>query len=127
MLIMRNFNYEILTFILITLPLYLLIGLLPVPFWYLASIRWVILTVCIYLAILSLSRDFPINFFLMLCIMFIFRPIYPFILDGILWTFFNVVAIVLFSLTIFYLREDCKRIAEINLPDLSKHINNGNI
>ncbi len=124
---MNNVNYRILIFIQYALPVYILLGLLPVPFWYFTSVRWVILAVCIYLAILSLSYNFPISFVLMLCMMFFFRPIYPFVLEGLLWIFFNLAAIALFSVIINYLREDCKRRAEINLPDLSKHINNGNI
>lgn len=124
---MNNLNYRVLTLIQIALPVYLIVGLLPIPFWYFESVRWVTLAVCIYLAKLSLSNDFSINFFMMLCMMFLFRPIYPFVLEGLTWIFFNLVAIVIFSITIFYLKENIKSKAEINLPDLSKHINNGNI
>ena len=124
---MNNINYRLLIFIQFALPVYILMGLSPIPFWYFASVRWVILSVCIYLAILSLSHNFPISFVLMLCMMFFFRPIYPFVLEGLFWIFFNIAAIAVLSITIYYLKEDCKRRAEINLPDLSKHINNGNI
>jgi len=124
---MEYFNNKLLSIIWIVLPIYLIIGLLPIPFWYYASIRWVILAVCIYISIIALSNDFPIVFILMLCIMFIFRPIYPFIIEGIMWGVFNIAVILLFSITIYYLKEDFKRRAEINLPDLSNQINNVDI
>ena len=82
---------------------------------------------CIYISIIALSDDFPIVFILMLCIMFIFRPIYPFIIEGIMWGVFNTAVILIFSITIYYLKEDFKRRAEINLPDLSNQINNVDI
>lgn len=124
---MSSRNYKILTLIQFLLPIYLIVGLLPIPFWYYASVRWVIMAVCIYLAILSFSNDFPISGMLMLCLMFIFRPIYPFILEGILWVGFVLSAIVLFLMNIFYLKENYKRKEEINLPDLTKHLNDNNL
>jgi len=121
---MDYFNYKVLTLIWFLLPVYLFIGLLPIPFWYHASIRWVVLAVCIYLAILSFTNNFIIIFVLMLCIVFLFRPIYPFILEGIIWITFNIAAIVLISITIYYIREELKRKAEKYFPDLSNNINN---
>lgn len=124
---MNNRNYKILTVIQLHLPIFLIVGLLEIPFWYYASVRWVIMSVCIYLAILSFSNEFPISGILMLCLMFIFRPIYPFIIDGIVWAAFNVAIIILFLITIFYLKENYKRKAEMKLPDLTKYINNKNL
>lgn len=121
---MNNFNYKVLTFIQFFLPIYLIIGLLPISFWYFALIRWVILAVCIYLAILSFANDFPITLILMLCMMFLFRPIYPFIIEGGVWIMFIIVAIILFLMTIYYLKENYKRKEERKLPDLSNQTNN---
>lgn len=120
----RNHNYKVISVIWFLLPLYLFIGLLDVPFVYYVSIRWIVLAVCIYLAVLSFKNDFIINFVLMICIMFLFRPVYPFILEGLVWIAFNIAAIVLISITIYYLREELKRRAEKYLPDLSNNINN---
>lgn len=116
---MNNSNYKALTFIQFFLPIYLIVGLVPIPFWYYALIRWVVLTVCVYLAILSFANDFPITLILMICMMFIFRPIYPFIIEGLMWVAFNISAIILFSITIYYLKENYKRKEERKLPDLS--------
>jgi len=121
---MSSRNYKILTIIQYLLPIYLIVGLLEIPFWYYASVRWVIMAVCIYLAILSFSNEFPISGMLMLCLMFIFRPIYPFIIEGIVWVAFNVALMILFLMTIYYLKENYKRKAERKLPDLTKYINN---
>lgn len=124
---MNSRNYKILTVIQLLLPIYLIVGLLEIPFWYYASVRWVIMAACIYLAILSFSNEFPISGMLMLCLMFIFRPIYPFIIEGIVWAAFNVALIILFLMTIYYLKENYKRKAEMKLPDLTKYINNKNL
>lgn len=121
---MNNFNYKVLTFIQFFLPIYLIIGLFPIPFWYSALIRWVILAVCIYLAILSFANDFPITLILMLCMMFLFRPIYPFIIESGVWVMFIIAAIILFLMTIYYLKENYKRKEERKLPDLSNQTNN---
>jgi hypothetical protein len=124
LLMMSNPNYRILTLIQFIIPIYLFVGLFPIPFWYYASIRWVIMVVCIYLAILSFSSDFPIQGILMICMIFIFRPIYPFIIEGTMWVAFNIAAIILFLLTIYYLKENYKRKEEMKLPDLSNNFNN---
>ena len=121
---MNNFNYKVLTFIQFFLPIYLIVGLFPIPFWYSALIRWVILAVCIYLAILSFVNDFPITLILMLCMMFLFRPIYPFIIESGVWVMFIIAAIILFLMTIYYLKENYKRKEERKLPDLSNQTNN---
>ena len=121
---MNNFNYKVLTFIQFFLPIYLIVGLFPIPFWYSALIRWVILAVCIYLAILSFANDFPITLILMLCMMFLFRPIYPFIIESGVWVMFIIAAIILFLMTIYYLKENYKRKEERKLPDLSNQTNN---
>jgi len=121
---MNNINYKVLTIIWIALPIFLIIGLLPIPFWYYASIRWVLLFVSGYIATISLTLGFPINFVLMLCIMFLFRPIYPFILEGSIWVTFNISALVLISITIYYLREEYKRKDEVRRQNLYDQINN---
>lgn len=108
----------------VVLPVYLIVGLLQIPFWYYASVRWVMMAVCIYLALLSFSNDFPITLVLMLCMMFIFRPLYPFIIEGTVWIGFIIAAIILFEMTIYYLKENYKRKEEKELPDLSNHTNN---
>ena len=127
LLIMSNPNYRILTLIQFIIPVYLIVGLFPIPFWYYASIRWVIMVVCIYIAILSFSSDFAIQGILMICMIFIFRPIYPFIIEGIVWIGFNTAAIVLFLMTIYYLKENFKRKAEMKLPDLTKQLNDNSL
>ncbi len=124
LILMNSFNYKVLTFIQFFLPIYLFIGLFPIPFWYYAMIRWVILVVCIYLAILSFANDFPITLILMICMIFIFRPIYPFLIEGTIWVAFNISAIILCLMTIFYLKENYRRKEETKLPDLSNQTNN---
>lgn len=121
---MNNFNYKVLTFIQFFLPIYLIVGLFPLPFWFSALIRWIILAVCIYLAILSFANDFPITLILILCMIFLFRPIYPFIIESGVWVMFIIAAIILFLMTIYYLKENYKRKEERKLPDLSNQTNN---
>ena len=115
-------NLRILLVLQVVFPLYIVAGLLPGPFWFYESIRWVILFVCIYLAWLSIRRELVINFVLMLGVIFIFRPIYPFILDGIIWIAFNIATIVLILITIHYLKEEYKRMSDQKLPNLSNYI-----
>ena len=119
---MNDINYKILTLIQFFIPVYLLIGFLDIPFWYYESVRWTILIVCLYIAIVSIRNDFLVNFILMLGLIFLFRPIYPFILEGLMWIAFNISAIIIISITILYLKEEYKRKSELKLPDLLNNL-----